>query len=1009
MQGNNLSPDTINNFSKLLDQMDDMLKKQLEITEKVLQLEGKIATDRMASMNKYFDAYSSALDGVARKQSNLGDGFLILSEKIDKAAKEFKIASDKSDDFKIKGKSSGGGGSDGGKPTYDSKWDGGGGSGPTKPPDKPVHGKLTEKTKDLEETDLGPTPDEVRHAVKSRKEALQTIYNLTQTFTEQEGKLGDKVFADEKERQNAILKYRVKKYEELGDAQKKLFEDMEKLEAMRSDTDRDREDRRAEYRLSKLQELTKAELASQDLINKFTTEIAYAEEGQEVVNGQTQATPVNEAGSMRAQLAEAEDVAKYMQELDEKRLAYIAKQEREAKLKNNGILSKEEATRIQREAASRYKVEKENIKKLAADRAKEQAMWDKVDEATEERDNMHNSINNALHGKTTSERFKAMKELTTNDQGEFDQKKALTAAALAVSDLAKQLEGTIDEIGGFKKHVDTRLQGSSNKKFLGSYWDQLTRDMMSVGAFTPFFKQSDFANNIKTLVESGISFDLKQRAFLMTIQEKIANTFKVADGTLLRLIRIQQEDSTAGRLGMESAMTAFLNSMYENTEYLQGVAESVRGSLAEMESLLKGAEATEIEFQVQKWMGSLYSVGMSDSAVNAIAGAFGQIAAGQLDGLTGGGAGNLLIMAANDAGIPIADILTKGVNADETNRLLEATVSYLAEIAAASEDNRVVQQQLADVFGVKASDLRAAVNLANSMGAIRGHNMGYGDMLGQLNTMAGSMFARTSPGEMMSNLWENAKYSVAGSMASNPVSYMIYKVAKVLDDAAGGIDLPFLNVMGFGVDLNTTVSDLMRIAAVGTGLLGSLGPMISGLASSFNGQSMLRKLGIDSGSGLQITPRGDGGGVGGGGGGGSSSTSNSGYVGNSSGSDVKESTIQESEDSKKQQMIEAKEEEEENQVDVLNETVIKIYELLDDVASGKSTFTVKVEGYGLTKTSNKHNGALAGLDGIANAGDSGSGVGGGGGSGAGGGSSSGGGLNGMGAGSAVDFGGWVST
>jgi hypothetical protein len=246
-------------------------------------------------------------------------------------------------------------------------------------------------------------------------------------------------------------------------------------------------------------------------------------------------------------------------------------------------------------------------------------------------------------------------------------------------------------------------------------------------------------------------------------------------------------------------------------------------------------------------------------------------------------------------------------------------------------------------------------------------------------------------------------------MASNPVSYMIYKVAKVLDDAAGGIDLPFLNVMGFGVDLNTTVSDLMRIAAVGTGLLGSLGPMISGLASSFNGQSMLRKLGIDSGSGLQITPRGDGGGVGGGGGGGSSSTSNSGYVGNSSGSDVKESTIQESEDSKKQQMIEAKEEEEENQVDVLNETVIKIYELLDDVASGKSTFTVKVEGYGLTKTSTKHNGALAGLDGIANAGDSGNGAAGGGGSGSGGGSSSGGGLNGMGAGSAVDFGGWVST
>ena len=46
--------------------------------------------------------------------------------------------------------------------------------------------------------------------------------------------------------------------------------------------------------------------------------------------------------------------------------------------------------------------------------------------------------------------------------------------------------------------------------------------MTSVGAVTPFFKQEDFANNIKSLVDRGIAFDLKQRAFLMTIKDKIA-------------------------------------------------------------------------------------------------------------------------------------------------------------------------------------------------------------------------------------------------------------------------------------------------------------------------------------------------------------------------------------------------------------------------------------------------------------------------------------------------------
>jgi hypothetical protein len=75
--------------------------------------------------------------------------------------------------------------------------------------------------------------------------------------------------------------------------------------------------------------------------------------------------------------------------------------------------------------------------------------------------------------------------------------------------------------------------------------------------------------------------------------------------------------------------------MYENTEYLKDVASSVRGSLLEMEALMEGKAATEVEYQVQKWMGSLYSVGMSQEAVQGIAGALGKIAAGQIDGLTG--------------------------------------------------------------------------------------------------------------------------------------------------------------------------------------------------------------------------------------------------------------------------------------------------------------------------------------------------------------------------------------
>jgi hypothetical protein len=383
-----------------------------------------------------------------------------------------------------------------------------------------------------------------------------------------------------------------------------------------------------------------------------------------------------------------------------------------------------------------------------------------------------------------------------------------------------------------------------------------------------------------------------------------------------------------------------------------------------MEALMTGTVATEVEYQVQKWMGSLFSVGMSDTAVSTISTALGQIASGQIDGLTGSsGAGNLLVMAANEAGLSIAEILAEGLNAEKTNQLLQATVNYLAEIAKSSEGNNVVQQQLANVFGVKASDLRAATNLAvakddakYSIDDIFNESLNYGNMLNQLFSMADSMASRTSIGEMMSNVWANGQYTLAGGMASNPISYLVYKAATLLDNAVGGITFGLPLVMGNGLPIELKVSDLMRVGAMGTGILGSIGAMVQGLGNSFSGQAMLGQLGIDSGSNLKITPRG-----------GSkdgisapdetgkpnynnTDTSSSGYVGNAADSDIKNSTMQAAEDDAKKQMVEAQEEAPANQVDMINNTVLKIYELLDNVAKGNQTLRVRVDNYGLTGT-----------------------------------------------------------
>jgi hypothetical protein len=71
-------------------------------------------------------------------------------------------------------------------------------------------------------------------------------------------------------------------------------------------------------------------------------------------------------------------------------------------------------------------------------------------------------------------------------------------------------------------------------------------------------------------------------------------------------------------------------------------------------------------------------------------------------------------MAANQAGLSIADILAEGLDASNTNKLLRAMVDYLSGIYNSSTDSRVVQQQIANVFGLTASDLKALTNLAKT-------------------------------------------------------------------------------------------------------------------------------------------------------------------------------------------------------------------------------------------------------------------------------------------------------
>ena len=175
----------------------------------------------------------------------------------------------------------------------------------------------------------------------------------------------------------------------------------------------------------------------------------------------------------------------------------------------------------------------------------------------------------------------------------------------------------------------------------------------------------------------------------------------------------------------------------------------------------------QFEYIVQKWLGSLSSVGLSEGSVSNIAQALGYLATGNVSGMESSGMQNLVVMAASRAGLSYADMLTRGINLDETNKLLGSMVEYLQQIG--SSTNQVVKNQYASTFGVSISDLVAAGNLSKADIKNIGSNMlSYSGAMGELGTQLGSIGQRVSIAEKLQNVSSNALFSLYTNIADSP-------------------------------------------------------------------------------------------------------------------------------------------------------------------------------------------------------------------------------------------------
>ena len=378
----------------------------------------------------------------------------------------------------------------------------------------------------------------------------------------------------------------------------------------------------------------------------------------------------------------------------------------------------------------------------------------------------------------------------------------------------------VDLYASYMSDINTRIQGTGK-----TFSSMLSTISGNIGG-SQYVKQTAVLENLNRLVGEGIAYNVEQRAFLSTIADDIARTFDAANGTLLRLIRIQQSDSTASRLGMEAYMTRFLNSLFQDTSYLSQSYDSVSEALLEATSTLGKQGGVEFEYTVQKWLGSLSSVGASSSFIQSLAQGIGYLGSGDVSSLSGNAAlQNLLLLGANAAGVDYGELLTGGVtDSSKINKLLRGVVTYIQGIAGNS--NQVVRSEYARMFGMSVSDMVALLNLTTSdLDTISKNMLSYEQTLGELESQIGQIPGRLHLSERVENMFDNIMAGVGMGIADNAGTYATWLINSLIMDATGGgveANVPYLGA----INLSKTIQS----GIVGVSLLGQVGNILKGLS-----------------------------------------------------------------------------------------------------------------------------------------------------------------------------------
>lgn len=430
-----------------------------------------------------------------------------------------------------------------------------------------------------------------------------------------------------------------------------------------------------------------------------------------------------------------------------------------------------------------------------------------------------NLESNAKYAERAGERFKAGMKLAAQNAASFAKNMADSMYSAAQKSVA-EYAGLLSQ---YQSAVSARVQGSGK-----TFQDMYEMIRKNIGS-SQYVSQAKVLENLSSLVSKGIEYNVEQRAFLQTIKDDIATTFDVANGTLLRLIKIQQSDSTVARLGMEAALTRFLNGLFQDTSYLSDAFDVTSASLIDFSSSYSRRQSVELEFIIQKWLGALGSVGVSDETLSTLASGINALGTGGVSALSGNTAlQSLLVMASGRAGVGYGELLTGGFTAERLEGILRGIVEYAQTLS--ESDNRVLLSSYAQIFGMSVSDLYALRNLdIKTLNTISQTNLTYSNMLAEVDYQIKQLPSRLHISERIDNMLDNTLATIGGGIANNAFLYTTYLLNDLVEAATGGINLPFINTFFGGIDLNANLNQLIKVVMLGGQLMSSLGSVVGGL------------------------------------------------------------------------------------------------------------------------------------------------------------------------------------